>query len=715
MRLRGTASLVITLLCSGCYFLESPTPWELSLRSHVAGEQGKWVVLGDSKGQVELVIVEQQGSPTWGVPQRVRLRWISREGRETVREIPGKYWVVLREDTTIRLLVEHEGKRWWFVAGKGEWRSAQWQVNIVPEKGGLFSVGSLGRGRWVVRGDGELWLYDDMAGTWERLGRDVVTTVGERGRVAWVQRDGPRFSVQWLDSDGKLHWVGSGRGQSPRLWFLSEKRLALALQRNGQTWIRLWYGDSVEQEWSCPVPVEHVTLVESSEGVSLFWLVRQGGKWELWERRGQKEQRVLSIPSEEVEACLQSVRGWWLVAIGEQLFLGERGRLRGHGHGEKLKNLESVLWVEPSVLVLWGREGVQLWELSPTSADKYLQYWGAQVLIGLLGLGSVVVGGQAIWRYVQRRTMRALFRSGQSSVALLELQKKGAVEVVAGEVPRELLRQIQEESERQGRGAQTLRGLSARLFRSNERKEWWMWIPLPLRLCLVVEVTEQVREQELNLATTILHELRGQLNQLRDLLQRGELEGAQDAVDHLVELAESARQLARSEPRMRRTALRELWEWLHREYAGLEEEGILRLHEPPPWEVQADRERLFHALRNGIANAEEALRDPETRQWRSGARIEVRARLIREEGMALLRGHQKNGSRRRWVLIEIQDTGRGLSGEIREGLGIKIIRQIAREHGGYAEWKSSLRGDGTCLRLFLPVPTTSSEQWERQW
>ncbi len=75
-----------------------------------------------------------------------------------------------------------------------------------------------------------------------------------------------------------------------------------------------------------------------------------------------------------------------------------------------------------------------------------------------------------------------------------------------------------------------------------------------------------------------------------------------------------------------------------------------------------------------------------------------------------------DGSRHRYVLLEVRDTGHGMTPEVRArvlepffttkgdkgtGLGLAIVNQVATNAGGFVDIESEL-GQGTAVRVYLP-------------
>ncbi len=123
-------------------------------------------------------------------------------------------------------------------------------------------------------------------------------------------------------------------------------------------------------------------------------------------------------------------------------------------------------------------------------------------------------------------------------------------------------------------------------------------------------------------------------------------------------------------------------------------------------QFNGDSDRLQQVFINLINNALDAM--PE------GGTLSIRTRL--DEGVAAeIESDAVNPS---FVIIELVDTGCGMTEELRThifdpfyttkstgrgtGLGLVVVRQVVREHGGEIEVESE-RGKGTRFRLKLPV------------
>jgi len=180
-------------------------------------------------------------------------------------------------------------------------------------------------------------------------------------------------------------------------------------------------------------------------------------------------------------------------------------------------------------------------------------------------------------------------------------------------------------------------------------------------------------------------------------------------VDRVSALLEELLELTRP-PRLRFAATnvhRILQDVLHLEQAAAN--GTLAIHrhfDPSLPDVWADEAQLRQVFLNLVRNALEAMGG-------SGAltittRLEIDSRL-RTRG---------DGQHRRFVWVEIEDTGAGIAPEYREriftpffttkargtGLGLAVSQRVVAQHGGRIQ-VDSRPGNGTRVRVSLPVAT----------
>jgi two-component system cell cycle sensor histidine kinase/response regulator CckA len=132
------------------------------------------------------------------------------------------------------------------------------------------------------------------------------------------------------------------------------------------------------------------------------------------------------------------------------------------------------------------------------------------------------------------------------------------------------------------------------------------------------------------------------------------------------------------------------------------------------WDVKADRTQLDQVIMNLAVNARDAMPD--------GGSLVIRTRNIAErdsqklEGQALPLGE--------YVLIEVEDTGHGMTAEVQEkifepffttkgvgkgtGLGLATVYGIVKQTGGYV-FVESAPGKGTVFRVYLPRHRNTQE------
>ncbi len=208
-----------------------------------------------------------------------------------------------------------------------------------------------------------------------------------------------------------------------------------------------------------------------------------------------------------------------------------------------------------------------------------------------------------------------------------------------------------------------------------------------------------------DVARRIAHEIKNPLTALRYALHRvqrrvalvpeAEQGAVQESLDAMLQelesLATMAEQFSRyarmPEPRLEPLDLLEV----ARAAAALQEPGAVRVEPgPAPLRVRGDRLLLSRALHNLVINAREAAPDTP---------VEIRARA---EGAL--------------AVVEVLDRGPGLPAGLEDqlfdayvstknrgsGLGLSLVRDIARQHGGEVTL-TNREGGGACARLSLPL------------
>jgi signal transduction histidine kinase len=237
----------------------------------------------------------------------------------------------------------------------------------------------------------------------------------------------------------------------------------------------------------------------------------------------------------------------------------------------------------------------------------------------------------------------------------------------------------------------------------------------------VVDVEEHLRQNEKLsalglLAAEVAHEIRNPLTVIKMLYHSLDLRfdeadpRATDAriirekIDLLNKIVEQVLALSRTaEPQLAAVDLNRLIEELHLllrhklKNAGVECVRELQTDLPP---VSADATQLEQVFLNLSLNAVEAMPN--------GGRLTIATRAIAAGA---------EGSSERWVQIEFQDTGRGMSAEARRGafksllkttkrkgtgLGLAIVGRIIETHRGQIEIASGA-GKGTTIIVRLPA------------
>jgi len=138
-------------------------------------------------------------------------------------------------------------------------------------------------------------------------------------------------------------------------------------------------------------------------------------------------------------------------------------------------------------------------------------------------------------------------------------------------------------------------------------------------------------------------------------------------------------------------------------------------HERAVWPVRADLVQLEQVIINLVVNARDAMPN--------GGKVLIRTRNVPEsESVGLTKRGMPTGD---YVLIEVEDTGTGMSPEIMEkifepffstkelgkgtGLGLSMVYGIIKQTGGFI-YPESVVGKGTIFRIYLPRHVVSETE-----
>jgi signal transduction histidine kinase len=132
-------------------------------------------------------------------------------------------------------------------------------------------------------------------------------------------------------------------------------------------------------------------------------------------------------------------------------------------------------------------------------------------------------------------------------------------------------------------------------------------------------------------------------------------------------------------------------------HAPAQAKGVSVIGEPAPglW-VDGDRHALRQALANLLANAERVAPPGSTIRVRAGAQAPWVWMSVEDEGPGIAPEDQDRVFQRFW---RGEAAGRS---EVRSGLGLTIVRQIAQAHGGAVKLASEV-GRGAAFALWLPA------------
>jgi two-component system nitrogen regulation sensor histidine kinase GlnL len=127
---------------------------------------------------------------------------------------------------------------------------------------------------------------------------------------------------------------------------------------------------------------------------------------------------------------------------------------------------------------------------------------------------------------------------------------------------------------------------------------------------------------------------------------------------------------------------------------------VKRLYDPSLPQVRGDEAKLLQVFLNIIKNALESMK--------KGGRIEVSTYPSKESV-------REGGRTKRWAMISIRDTGKGISeGDLKKifipfytrkkngtGIGLALSKKIIKDHGGLIKVRSQ-EGKGTIFFIYIP-------------
>lgn len=136
--------------------------------------------------------------------------------------------------------------------------------------------------------------------------------------------------------------------------------------------------------------------------------------------------------------------------------------------------------------------------------------------------------------------------------------------------------------------------------------------------------------------------------------------------------------------------------------------------------ISADRNQIEQALLNLAINARDAM--PQ------GGQLRIRTRSQALDAVPELQRVQSHWPGRRCALLEVSDTGMGMSVDTQarafepffstkpvgsgHGLGLAVVYGIVQRHGGHVVLESQL-GGGSVFRIYLPLTETEVDQPDR--
>ena len=129
-----------------------------------------------------------------------------------------------------------------------------------------------------------------------------------------------------------------------------------------------------------------------------------------------------------------------------------------------------------------------------------------------------------------------------------------------------------------------------------------------------------------------------------------------------------------------------------------------RVYDPSLPDIFASKDRLFQVFHNIIKNGLEELK--------KNGKITLRTKFFQDYHPV-----SKNLANKNYIMVEIEDNGKGISPEMRKnlftpfcttkakgvGLGLALSLKIIEEHNGFIKVESE-EGEGATFKIYLPLP-----------
>ncbi|MDI6802074.1 MAG: ATP-binding protein [Thermodesulfovibrionales bacterium] len=146
---------------------------------------------------------------------------------------------------------------------------------------------------------------------------------------------------------------------------------------------------------------------------------------------------------------------------------------------------------------------------------------------------------------------------------------------------------------------------------------------------------------------------------------------------------------------------------------------VYKSYDPSLPNIYGDESKLLQVFINFFKNAVEAMDATKEKVLQISTRPSNEYMVIYEKGYPDMKGAKSK--KQRWVVINIQDSGIGISkDEIKRvflpfytkkaggsGLGLSLSKKIVKDHGGIVRVKSK-EGAGSIFSVYLPLSLTSS-------